>query len=492
MKKQSFLYGAAVLAAASLLCKIMSAALKIPLDRFFLHEEGIGVYQSVYSIYNVFLAVCVTGIPIALSKLVAQSDEKDANTLCKSTLVLVSILSFSGAAGLFLFAEPVARLLSGGGEAVAAPALRVLSLALLPMGIISSRRGYFQGNSNMTPSALGQLAESFIKVVLGILLCAFTVRRGIFHGVCGAIGGVAAGAIASAIVLEIFFRKNKKEKTRASFSAALRVLSLSVPMTLGTFAFTGVMLADTLTVPKILAMGGMETLDRLKMFGYLTRANTIYNLPATIITAFTASAVPAIASAISEKNEDCISTNSQKAVKLVFLVAMPCALGMALFAKEILTLLYSSAQQWQLLALTGAMILIMPYIQTSTAMLQTNGKRWTPIWVSIGAIILKIVLNFILIKHFGITGAPLSTIAAFVPVMILNTVMLFKCVKIKGIFPALIKMSVCALVSCTLAKALYELKESSVMLLAAVVAAAVLYAVGVLFTGCIKKEELRK
>ena len=66
MKKQSFLYGATVLAAASILCKIMSAALKIPLDRLFLHEEGIGVYQSAYSIYNVVLAFCVTGIPIAL------------------------------------------------------------------------------------------------------------------------------------------------------------------------------------------------------------------------------------------------------------------------------------------------------------------------------------------------------------------------------------------------------------------------------------------
>ena len=34
-KKQSFVTGAAVLAAASVLCKLMSAVFKIPLDRFF-------------------------------------------------------------------------------------------------------------------------------------------------------------------------------------------------------------------------------------------------------------------------------------------------------------------------------------------------------------------------------------------------------------------------------------------------------------------------
>lgn len=491
MKKQSFLYGAAVLAAASLLCKIMSAALKIPLDRFFLHEEGIAVYQSAYSIYNVFLAICVTGIPIALSKLIAQSDEKEAASLCKSTLVFVTVFGALGAAGLAIFAQPVARLLSGGEEAVAAPSLLMLAPALLVMGIISSRRGYFQGNSDMTPSALSQLAESFIKVVLGIAMCALTVKWGIAYGACGAISGVSMGAVASALVLEVFFRRTKREKAAVSSALALKVLRLSVPMTLGAFGFTGVMLADTLTVPKILAAGGMDTIERLKMFGYLTRANTIYNLPATIITAFTASAVPAIAFSIGAKNEDGVSENSLKAIKLIFLVAMPCALGMGLFAKEILALLYSGAQQWQLLALTGIMILVMPYVQTSTAMLQTLGKVWQPIWVSVGAIALKTGLNFLFIRLFGVMGAPLSTIAAFMPAMIINTIMLQRSVRIKGALTILVKMAVCAIISCTIARAVYTLHQTSVMLLAAVAMAAVLYMAGILLSGCIRKDELK-
>ena len=251
------------------------------------------------------------------------------------------------------------------------------------------------------------------------------------------------------------------------------------------------MLADTLTVPKILAFGGMDTIERLKMFGYLTRANTIYNLPATIITAFTASAVPAIAFSLGEKNSDGVSENSFKAIKLIFLVAMPCALGMGLFAKEILALLYSGAQQWQLLALTGVMILVMPYVQTSTAMLQTLGKVWQPIWVSIGAIALKTALNFLFIRIFGVIGAPLSTIAAFVPAMIINTIMLQRSVHIKGALPILVKMAVCALISCTAARAVYMLHRTSVMLLIAVAVAAILYIAGILLSGCIRKDELR-
>lgn len=491
MKKQSFLYGAAVLAVASLLCKIMSAALKIPLDRFFLHEEGIAVYQSAYSIYNVFLAICVTGIPIALSKLIAQSDENEAANLCKSTFAFVSVFSLLGAAGVFFFAAPIARLLSGGQEAVAAPSLRMLTPAILLMGVISSRRGFFQGKSDMTPSALSQLCESFVKVVLGIAFCAFFVKWGISYGACGAIGGVTLGGIVSAAVLELFYRKNKKANGKASLSKAIAVLKLSVPMTLGAFAFTAVLLTDTLTVPKILAMSGMETIDRLKMFGYLTRANTVYNLPATIITAFTASAVPAIAAALIKNDNEETALNSLKAIKLIFIVAVPCTLGMVLFSKEILLLLYNSALHSTLLILTGIMILIMPYIQTITAMLQTIGKVWQPIIISVAAIALKLILNFPLINIFGIEGAVISTIISFIPAMIINTAVFLKNIKIKGITPVLIKIAVCGIISCFIAKGIYMLNENKLMLLVSICVAAVLYAAGILISKCIKKEELK-
>lgn len=492
IKKQSFLYGAAVLAVASVLCKIMSAAMKIPLDRFFLHEDGIAVYQSAYSIYNVFLAICVTGIPIALSSLVASSDDEQAEILAKSTKVLVTAFCAVGAVCLFLFARPVATLLSGGGAPEAELSLKILSPALLVMGAISSCRGYFQGKCTMTPSAYSQLAESFIKVVAGIAICAFTVRWGISYGAFGAMCGVSLGAVASAAILELYYRKNVKTKAKCDLKAALRVIKLSLPMTLGAFGFTGVMLIDSLTTSKILALSSVEQLERLKMFGYLTRANTIYNLPATIITAFAASAVPAVSAAITKGEKDTLSENVLRAIKLIFIVAIPCALGMMLFSKEILNLLYLGAPHHMLLVLTGVMILILPYIQVATAMLQALGKVWTPIWVTICALILKALLNFVLVKAFGIEGAPLATIIAFLPAFIINTVLIFKSVSLRGAASVLLKIALCGIISCGGARLLYSFKESILMLFAAIVVAAVVYAAGILLLRCITIEEFKR
>lgn len=478
-----------MLAAASILCKIMSAALKIPLDRFFLHEEGIAVYQSAYSIYNVFLAICVTGIPIALSSMIASSKEEAAASLAKSTFALVSLFSFVCAICLFVFAQPLARLLSGGGSPVAATSLKVLSPALMVMGVISSRRGYFQGKGMMTPSAMSQLAESAAKVFLGIGICSLIYKTGIRYGSAGAIAGVTIGAFASAAILEISFRKSKPLKGKTDVKMALSVLRLSVPMTLGAFAFTAVMLTDTLTVPGLLAKGGFEEAERLKLFGYLTRANTVYNLPATIITAFTASAVPAIAAVKSDHNK--LSENSVRAIKLVFLASLPCGLGMMLFSGEILSLLYKTAYHWQLLALCGGMVIIMPLVQTTTAMLQTLGRIWQPIAVSVCAVAVKVVLNYVLVENIGVEGAPLATIMAFVPAAVINCIMLSGKVKLRGAFSVTVKLSLCALIACGGARLIYSVGSGPLFFLGAMTFAAVAYIVLVVVIKCITKDEIK-
>ncbi|MBE7032872.1 MAG: polysaccharide biosynthesis protein [Ruminococcaceae bacterium] len=490
MKKQSFLYGATVLAAASILCKIMSAALKIPLDRLFLHEAGIGAYQSAYSIYNVILAICVTGIPIALSKLIAESDDKEAASLTKSTFVFVTGASSLLGVLLFIFAEPLARFLSGGGEAVAAPGLRVLAIAFPFMGIISSRRGYFQGKSTMTPSGVSQLAESLAKVIMGIGVCALTYKMGTSYGVAGALSGVSIGAVCAALVLEVAFRRAKAEKGQASLSKAWKVFKFSLPVTLGAFAFTAVMLLDTLSVPQILSRIGVAEAERGKLFGYLTRANTIYNLPATIITAFTASAVPALV--YTAENKEKLSETATRVIKLVFLVALPCALGMMLFPQELLLLIYSSTAHWQLMVLVGIMVLIMPYIQTTTAMLQTLGRTWVPIWISLGAIVLKFVLNIVFMNRFGVEGAVLATVTAFLIAAIINTVLLLRVTPLKGGARIVIKLVLCALISCGGAKILYSLTGGTLMLLVSVCLAAVMYLVLVIITKCFSKEEFKR
>ena len=93
MKKQSFFAGAVILMTANAVSKILGAVFKIPLT-YILSEEGMAVYNTAFSVYIMFLSFVISGIPTAVSKNVAQLEEKEAYNI---TGVATSILLVIGA-----------------------------------------------------------------------------------------------------------------------------------------------------------------------------------------------------------------------------------------------------------------------------------------------------------------------------------------------------------------------------------------------------------
>ncbi len=71
-QKQSFLGGAAVLATAVAIVKIIGAFYKFPLNNI-LGGEGKAYFNTAYYIYNVLLTISTAGLPLAISKLTSQA-----------------------------------------------------------------------------------------------------------------------------------------------------------------------------------------------------------------------------------------------------------------------------------------------------------------------------------------------------------------------------------------------------------------------------------
>ena len=71
-KKQSFLGGAAILAAAVVVVKIIGAAYKLPLNNI-LGEVGMSYWDTAYKIYNFLLTFSTAGLPLAISKLTSEA-----------------------------------------------------------------------------------------------------------------------------------------------------------------------------------------------------------------------------------------------------------------------------------------------------------------------------------------------------------------------------------------------------------------------------------
>ena len=69
--KQSFARGAVILAAASAISRLLGVVYIVTLPRI-IRDEGMGLMQMVRPIYSFAVILSVAGLPVALSKLVAE------------------------------------------------------------------------------------------------------------------------------------------------------------------------------------------------------------------------------------------------------------------------------------------------------------------------------------------------------------------------------------------------------------------------------------
>ena len=95
MAEKSFIKGALVLTVAGVVAKMMGALYRIPFARI-VGEEGSAIYGLVYPIYNLLLALSTAGIPLAISKLIAEREERgysqESLRIFKVALLLLSAL----------------------------------------------------------------------------------------------------------------------------------------------------------------------------------------------------------------------------------------------------------------------------------------------------------------------------------------------------------------------------------------------------------------
>ena len=166
-KKQSFLGGAAILAAAVAIVKGIGFFYKIPLNNT-LDRVGKTYFDVAYQIYNVLLSVSTAGFPLALSKLVSEAQAKGRENQKKRlfwvALWLFLALGLMGSAFMLFGTRVITGMLHNEG---AYSAIRALAPAVFFVCVLSCIRGYTQGQGNMTPSAASQVLEAVCKLGIG-------------------------------------------------------------------------------------------------------------------------------------------------------------------------------------------------------------------------------------------------------------------------------------------------------------------------------------
>ncbi len=160
------------------------------------------------------------------------------------------------------------------------------------------------------------------------------------------------------------------------------------------------------------------------MFGVYSKALTLYNLPAALITPLTISIVPAIAGFLAKKQFGEAKNVIESSLRIATIIALPMAVGLSVLSGPVMDGLYygSSHQGAALLAIMGAASFFVCLSLMTTAILQAGGRERLPMYTMLIGGGLNIVLNWYLVgnPNINIYGAPVGTLICYVVMSGLN------------------------------------------------------------------------
>lgn len=439
-KKQSFLGGAAILAAAVAIVKVIGAIYKIPFGNI-VGSEGQTYFNVAYNIYNVLLTISTAGLPLAISKLTsqarAQGRENQKRKIFRTAIWLFFILGLAGSALMYFGAAPLAELIH---ESKGYWPIRALAPAVFCVCLLACMRGYTQGQGNMTPTAVSQVLEALCKVCIGLPLAWYLLKlgKGLDIGAAGAIFGVTVGTVLSMLFLIAYMLTHRDRNTSldtpdSSASIMRQVLAIGVPITLSNSAMSIITLVDTSNV-----LGRLKTIPELAdsaatLFGQYQFGMNLINLPPSFVFPVTMSLIPFAAAAITRKDAVEADRIISSAFRIIAVLAIPAGVGLSVVGGPALLMLYPRQQADALAAgphmrWLGIACIFICLMNLTNAILQTYGKERIPIMTVIIGGITKIVLNYVLVGNpdINIHGAPISTLCCYMVIVVLNLFFVWK------------------------------------------------------------------
>ena len=534
IKKQTFLQGTAVLAMATVLVKLMGFLFKVPLNNI-IGEDGFGYFNTAYDVYNVLLMISTTGLPVAMSRMISQAqtlgNHAQIKRIYRTSLYVFLTIGMVGSLGMLFFCRQLSVMVTTNENSWAA--IAALAPCVLLICLVSAYRGFFQGQSNMTPTSVSQIFEAVTRLVVGLGLAWLVMKltgeaavraQGIVlasgetaqdYGditlaAGGAILGVTLGSLISVVYLHHKFRQSNQilslggGTAKTTRSTMKELLSIAVPITLGSAGLQIINLFDTMIYMRRLT-GALQWTEKMadSAKGVYNFCQTVFALPCSFIPTITIAVIPAITASLTRKDLAEAKATSESSVRTMALIAMPCAAGLFVMAEPVIRLLCSTYTEDKIqlaatmLAILGLTVIFNSLVLLLNAIMQAHGDVVTPVVNMLIGGIIKIIVNYILVgqPNLNIVGAPIGTFICYISITALDLIAMKRHISARpAIFKNIIRPGLASAIMGAATFMVYRVLSNAISswklaCLLSLAFAVVLYAVLVVFLRCLTYED---
>ncbi len=409
---QTFLKGAAVLTLSMIIVKVFGLLDKIILTNIYsmfgedIASMGMGLYSNAFEIFVVIFTVATGGLPIAISRLVSQNmaekrynDVKLIHKISVPFFIIVGIISLIiMVGGSFVYIQLIKSPYS-------LYAMLCLAPTVLFGCLVSIYRGYFEGQRNMVPTAISEIIEAAVKLLLGTVIAYLVMSVGISSygqtgtflwftfaseteaqntilafSVAGAICGITLGSFASFVFLFLRYKitgdgipeeyyKNSVH-SRAKRETFIIICKTALPIATGAFVMSIGSLIDQIIIQNVLSnlassnpgvlysqysefypkeafygesSTGIAPTIHTRLWGCYSSALTLMQLVTAVTQVFGSSAMPNVTSAWTKGNKDELKKSIETVIRMTMMFTLPMSLGLCVLAHPIMSFVYSDA-----------------------------------------------------------------------------------------------------------------------------------------------------
>ena len=428
-RRSNFIVQGGILATAGIISRLIGLLYRVPLTNI-IGDEGNGLYAAAFQIYSIMLLISSYSLPLAVSKLVssraAKGQYKNARKIFRGAFIFALISGGVVTVIVFFGADFFAGTLMT--EAKSAVALRVLGPALLIVALMGVMRGYFQGMGTMMPTAISQILEQIVNAVMSIMAAKFLFQYGTkvaallrddsyaaAYGAAGGTFGTVAGALMGLLFLFLvllsrnrtFKKQMNKDAGRyiESYGQIFRVLLLTIlPVIMSAAIYNISDPLDQSIFNYIMTKNGMGDIQTSYWGMFSGKYRVLTNVPIALASSISASMMPTLTQCMEEQEYRAAKHKVSTATRFTMILAIPCAVGLSVLGKPILSMLFTGEIDLPAKLLqVGSISVVFYSLSTLTnGVLQGIDKMNIPVRNAAIALIIHLVSLFVMLEYFDL------------------------------------------------------------------------------------------
>lgn len=420
-KKTNFIVQGSILAMAGIISKLLGMVRRIPIEHI-IGDVGNGYYSAAYEVYAFMLMISCYSLPLAVSKVVSAKVSKRQYKNAERAFQCSMFFAIVAGGLCFLVAELFGDFIAAKFmlEPMSALALKVLGPALLMVAMMGVLRGYFQGLGTMMPTAISQVLEQIFVLVASIVGSYILFGRGekvgaLLHnedyapayGAAGASLGPVAGAFVGLLFLMFVFilyrpsakRNVSRDKSGGpdSYGQIFRLIMLTIlPVLLSTTVYNISNILDIRIYNDIMIQKGLEDVKAYNLGVYSGKYRVLVNVPIALANAMCSSIVPVLTGLVMREEYRQAKEKINQTMRFTMIIAIPSAVGLAVLARPIITVLFRGEIDLAVnLLQVGSISVIFYTMSTLTnGVLQGINKMRVPVVHAVIALVIHIVFLY--------------------------------------------------------------------------------------------------